>query len=571
MTDTTPLGVAVLRACVAYPPNVDALLTRGAAGLLNGAAKVDESTYAMLLDHVTGDPWPDPEPVHGSLPSLPDEALYGVMAPHVRATAAAVQVAPEMVYLADLTVAATVTRGRYRVQVTSEWSEDTGLYSMTVAESGERKSAVVERSGRPAVEADRRIRDVVSDPSSAYAQRLVDWQTEKALADREKADAERALKAAESDTAKRTAASDLARVVMLLDRLERERPKPPPAVFVDDITPESLTSELADRGALGVLTAEGGLIGLLGGRYSDSPNLDTVHKAYSREPLIRDRVDSTKSLYHPRPFLCVGLVVQPDVVREMLGKREMRSRGFVQRFLYLNAPTVAGGRSMRSSASSAGAQREWEQQVERLAAACAEHDPTDRDSEVVLTLTDAALDALESFYTDHEARLGDGGDLQHVKGWANRLPGFVVRIAAVHAVLENPTTTVVDLRHLQPALSVAPVLVAHAQALLSARYAATPEGHALRIIERLLADGVEVTTRAVTQQARDQAWCGREAGAAERVREVLRSLEVSGWVRRRDDGQRGRGRPSEVWDTHPTLRSDGTPSETPNNPFGESA
>ena len=77
---------------------------------------------------------------------------------------------------------------------------------------------------------------------------------------------------------------------------EKERKKTKPIrLLADDVTPEALTTLLADnRGILSIISTEGGLFDTLSGRYSNMISIDTVLKAYTGD---RIRVDLKERTY----------------------------------------------------------------------------------------------------------------------------------------------------------------------------------------------------------------------------------------------------------------------------------
>lgn len=61
-------------------------------------------------------------------------------------------------------------------------------------------------------------------------------------------------------------------------------------LIADDITPEALTSLMADNnGIITVISTEGGLFDIFNGKYSNMVSVDSVLKAYTGDPIRVDR------------------------------------------------------------------------------------------------------------------------------------------------------------------------------------------------------------------------------------------------------------------------------------------
>ena len=64
-----------------------------------------------------------------------------------------------------------------------------------------------------------------------------------------------------------------------------------PRLVADDVTPEAAGTLLAEQnGRLGILSAEGGILGIIAGRYNNNiPNMDIWLKGHSGDPIRIDR------------------------------------------------------------------------------------------------------------------------------------------------------------------------------------------------------------------------------------------------------------------------------------------
>ena len=87
--------------------------------------------------------------------------------------------------------------------------------------------------------------------------------------------------------------------------LEQRRIRPL-RLIADDITPEALTSLMADNnGIITVISTEGGLFDIFNGKYSSNVvSIDTVLKAYSGDPIRVDRKGREAECLDAPALLC---------------------------------------------------------------------------------------------------------------------------------------------------------------------------------------------------------------------------------------------------------------------------
>ena len=165
------------------------------------------------------------------------------------------------------------------------------------------------------------------------------------------------------------------------------------------------------------------------------------------------------------------------------------------------------------------------------------------------------MDLLDAFRADLEPRLHPQlGDLAGLAEWASKLPGAIVRIAALTTLLENPSTRAVEATAMRNALDLADYLIAHAREAFrrmtsTSRCNATEAAAVLRWITTK--ELTSFTTRDAWQALRGQAWAG-ESGDVQRA---LDALETTEWIRRRAQPlRRAAGRPpSPVYDVNPHV------------------
>ena len=113
-----------------------------------------------------------------------------------------------------------------------------------------------------------------------------------------------------------------------------------PRILADDTTPEALSTVMAAQdGRLAVISAEGGIFDIIGGRYSRMPNFDIYLKAHAGDEIRVDRV-GRKPEHIEHPALTLALAVQPAVLRTIADREGFRGRGLLARFLFVFADLV---------------------------------------------------------------------------------------------------------------------------------------------------------------------------------------------------------------------------------------
>lgn len=211
-----------------------------------------------------------------------------------------------------------------------------------------------------------------------------------------------------------------------------------PRLVVDDVTPERLAAMLAEQGGrLALLSAEGGLFEVAGGRYSDGvPNLDVLLKGHPGDDLRVDRIG--RSPVHVRhPALTLGIAVQPAVIRELARKPAFRGSGLLARFFY-SLPESTVGRRIACPPPMPDA---ISQRYHRLCTLLLRIAERRTDGEVVpfpIYFSPEACGRLERFSEDLEPRLSAGSELGPICDWANKLAGGIARVAAMLHLVNSP-------------------------------------------------------------------------------------------------------------------------------------
>jgi replicative DNA helicase len=361
----------------------------------------------------------DPMPLTAmvGLPPFPVDALPPAIADMVRAVSEAMQTDPAMAGTSALSAVSACTGGRSEIEIRPGWREGLHLYNVTVAAPGERKSAVQLAMSRCIFDAEARLAE------AGEAARL-ETLTRKQIAT-EAARRQRNVAASANPDKRDDKLADAIGADALADEIDVP---PVPRIIADDITPEAAATLLAEQGGrIAILSAEGGIFDILGGRYSRSmPNLDLFLKAHAGDPVKVDR-KGRPAEYIRRPALTLGLMIQPTVLSAIATNREFGGRGLLARFLYSFPVSKVGHRRIAPAPVDSQVEKTYGTTIGELAEGMAgwQGDPA------VLTLTPAAQSLVVEIETTVEPTLAGDGDLAALADWGAKYVGAVARISGM--------------------------------------------------------------------------------------------------------------------------------------------
>lgn len=389
----------------------------------------------------------------------------------------------------------------------------TSLFLVTVAGTGERKSAADGEALWPVAKYEGKLRQTYRASLRVYETAHAAYQSART----------RALAKAGSDPAAGRAA---------LTALGPE-PFPPlvPMVLVPEPTLEGLHKLYAvGNPSLGLFSDEGGQF--VGGNGMNTDNrLKTsagLSDLWDGKPIRRVRAVDGASVM-PGRRLASHLMMQPDVAAGLLSDPVLKDQGLLSRLLVAAPGSLAGTRFQRSAhpASESALSCYQARVLSILETPYRLADGT--QNELVprsLALTDEAR-ALWSEYADVvECRLAGGGDLEPVRGLANKLPEHAVRLAAVLALIDDLKVSTVSGQSMQRGIDLANFYASEALRLFDASAVSAP----IRKAESLLGwlhrvwDQPQIGLRQIYQFGPNAI---REAAKA---REAVNVLVNHGWL-----------------------------------------
>ena len=392
------------------------------------------------------------------LPDLPLDAFPEVLGAMIQAVAQATETPVELAAMMGLATMATCCQKNFVVEGATGYTEPLSLWTVAALESGNRKSAVVSTMTDPLVQHEQALKtDGYADRTAKESARLTTEALIKSL---------RTKAANCADSADRKALQD--------DIIKEELAMSPaptiPRLWAQDVTPEKLAVLMADNDeALALLSDEGGLFEMMGGRYSNGiPNLDLYLQGHAGTGVRVDR-KSGPPVDLQRPALTIGISPQPSVLRGLTAQEGFRGRGLLARFLYALPPSRLGYRTLETVPVPATVTTAYAAMCRQLLTINPARDTAGRIIPQPLRLSPEAHAEWKAFARQVEGHLRPHGEFEQLKDWAGKLPGAVLRVAGIfHCVThthDTPQNHAISVTTISQALVLLAVLAKHTRAV----------------------------------------------------------------------------------------------------------
>ena len=373
----------------------------------------------------------EPEPLRRPLPAAapyPVEALGPILAPAAHALLRVVQ-APDAVIGASLLAAASLAAQPHADLTIDGRVSPLSLWHVTIAESGERKSAVDGWALREHREAERAGVERHKGEQLAHAVEARAFEV--------------AAKAAEKGSDPDVIASKL--------RGLGASPDAPllPYLLATDPTVEGLHKLLANgRGSVGLFSDDGGefIGGHAMGREHKTRTAAALSKLWDRGEFDRIRSGDGASKHYGKR-LALHLLVQPVIAESVLSDDTLTRQGFLARCLLAWPPTRAGSRAYVAADPSTDPAllTYWRRMRELLDRPPPLRPETRNELQPRLIGLDRDAKALHVEIANAiESRIAPDAELAGVRAWASKGTEQVLRVAAVLTLVEHPDANVID-------------------------------------------------------------------------------------------------------------------------------
>ncbi len=382
-------------------------------------------------------PWSEPQPFTSKsvAPPYPLDALPDAIREAVEEVQAFVQAPPAMVASSALAALSIAAQPLADVKRDEKLTGPVGLYFLTIADSGERKTKTDDFFTTAIRNYERQKQEEAKPAIQTYQADMRAWKAKQAgISEKIKLHAKTGKPTKEFEDK--------------LIELERNEPVAPrvPRLTYTDATPEALTFNLAKTyPAAGVVSSEGGIVFGAHGMNRDTimRNLSTFNILWDGGEYQSDR--RTSGSYAVRGArVTIALQVQSATLREFFDRAKslVRGSGFLARFLIAMPETTQGTRFYRKAPDHWPKLAAFHTRIETLL------------SQVVVISPDGALlpfampmmaDAQKiwiEFHDNIERELRIGGALYDVRDVASKITDNAARLAALFQIFKTGVSAI---------------------------------------------------------------------------------------------------------------------------------
>jgi uncharacterized protein DUF3987/primase-like protein/DNA primase RepB-like protein len=435
----------------------------------SGAAKSQNEGFEGSNDVSTKEP---PRPLTRDLPPgdpFPMDALGDLLQSAAKAIHERVRCPVAICGQSVIAAATLAAQGHVDVELPTGHVRPISNFFMTIAETGERKTAADSEALWPVRKREKALREAYDEALPSYENQKVAWEKAR-------------------DVAVKKAKGDRGTIKFALDAIGPSPKAPLPSMLIcPEPTYEGLCKYLhVGQPSVGVFSSEGGQF--IGGHgMSDDNKLRTaagLSELWDGEPIKRVRAgDGTLVL--PGRRVAMHLMAQPDVAAIMLSDRMLLSQGLLSRCLVTAPESISGTRIWREPSDAA------DPAIKRYGARLLHlleqplpiaEGKTNELAPRILRLTADARKLWIAFADAIERQIAPDGALSPVRGLANKLPEHAARLAGVLALVSDPDTSEIPAEQMAAGITLAQHYVAEALRLFEASRVSDD----LRLAQKLL-------------------------------------------------------------------------------------
>jgi hypothetical protein len=490
--------------------------------------------------------WSNPVITQSNNEQFPIEAAPHYLADLCKAIALEVQVPIELPYFAAMSVLAAATIGKVEIVVKGRYKEHLSFYNIIGLGSGNRKSEVLKTLRMPLVEIES---DLIAQVKPERSRQIAERKTY-----------EQALEGLQAKArGKGVTPALMVDIENAREKLDKCKVMPLPKIFADNVTPEKHAALIAEHGSISIIEPEGGFFEGLS-RYGNNKTaqVDYLNKAYGGEAFRVDR-QGGDSIIAENPHSVLHFSIQPHLVHAIRSNADFMGTGFANRFLFCLPQSLIGSRSLDMPPVHNGLLESWKMTIENLFKSC-RNQPMRQ-----LAIDPSGYQLLRDFQEALEPQLIT--NLLPIQGWASKLPGALVRIAALYELAANEHAASISAENMKAAIALAPYLQDHALKALTAALEDQPINKLLAYLvgkqeslEPQLAGSVgsvgaipyQFTTRQLQQQFNKSSWLAHSDNQAATLRGLLVQLSKDHWLQLMPAQSTAQGgRPAELWVVNP--------------------
>lgn len=402
------------------------------ANVIAGAKAVVIEAPVTATARSNANGWPVPQPLTVKIDSKPYplDALPTTLRAAVEEVAGFVKAPMPMVASCAISAVSLAIQGLYDVQRAEKLHSPVGLFLLTVAESGERKSTCDGFFMKA-------IRDYEDEQAELAIPALKDYKAATASWEAKCSGVKEKIRQLAKEN-KSTVSLDAELCNLIHD--EPAKPRTPRIVYAD-VTPEAMAYALAmNWPSGGVVSAEAGIVFGSHAMSGDSVmrNLATLNQLWDGNSLKIDR-RSSESFEVKSARLTMSLQVQSATLQGFLDKSGALARGtgFLARFLLAIPESTQGGRAFTEAPT------DWPKLDafnSRITALLSQPAPIEEDGSLtpqMMTLMPEAKAAWIVYHDAVESDLASGGELFNVRDVASKSADNATRLAALFHIFEG--------------------------------------------------------------------------------------------------------------------------------------
>jgi len=384
-------------------------------------------------------------------PDIPADLLPSWLGDHCKAVSDNTQTPEGLAVMIAISTVATCLQKKFEVSpYGDDYREPLQIWTVTISESGTRKTAVVDKKTGPLCEWEKeqgeKLKEKIRENETVRAVNL------------------KAIERLQTAAARKSDPVERDSLIADINKLKEETPEPlrPLRLWTGDCTPERLQSLMAENNErMALISDEGGIFEIMAGLYSDGKaNLDVFLQSHAGHPVRVDR--GGRTVHMDRPALTFGLAVQPEVLTDLGrgNKKRFRGIGALPRFLYCIPKSNIGKRDVtKRNPIPETVKLSYRNGIFQLLNIPLDEKPR------ILNLECGALKKWMQFSQFVESNQGEGNEFESIQDWTSKLPGVALRIAGLFHVVEFGES---DLQIKQPtmekSLDLCELLIKHAQA-----------------------------------------------------------------------------------------------------------
>lgn len=367
--------------------------------------------------------WGEIKPFESSPEAIPFpiDSFPPLLRDYLKALAAYSAVSFEMGVLPILSVLSLCLQGKAVVNYPgNEHLEPLCLYTLTIAEPGERKTSVFSELLKPIDEFERQYNE-------SHEKAIKDYIVQKKFYENQ---LNRELNSKNGD---------LNRAKQLQQDLDSLQPVQRLKLYLTDTTPEALARELSSHNEkMGIMGDEATILKILSGIYSkNGVNYDIILNCYDGKKYTLSR-QTSEDITLFNPLLTISSMVQPQPFKEVMSNREFSGKGLLQRFLFAFPPSKAGYQPFQTPNIPANLKSAYSELIINLLRMKQDKKPPilRADKEAYLLFAD--------YHNTLQHKMRAGGVFDNMKDYANKQLSKALRIAALLHLTQYKTTDLIN-------------------------------------------------------------------------------------------------------------------------------